>query len=78
MKQTRGFIFKSEAHTAGVAMLPDDPAVTARRMQVELLSHNVAETSRVEVCAGANHTMTGEATQFPGNVGQDVHWIDTE
>lgn len=55
-------------------MLSDDPTMAARRMQVEFLSHDVAETSRVEVSARANHTVTGEATQFPGNIGQDVHW----
>lgn len=55
-------------------MLSNDPAVAAGRVEVKLLSHQVAETCRVQVGARANNTVTGETTQLPGDVGQDVHW----
>ncbi len=55
-------------------MLSDDPAVAAGRVEVELLSHEVAETGRVQVGARANDAVTGETAQLPGHVGQDVHW----
>lgn len=54
-------------------MLSDDPAVAAGRVQVELLSHEVAETGRVQVGAGADDAVTGETAQLPGHVGQNVH-----
>lgn len=55
-------------------MLADDPAVAAGRVEVELLAHEVAETGRVQVGAGADDTVAREAAQLPGHVGQDVHW----
>lgn len=55
-------------------MLSDDPAVAAGRMEVEFLSHEVAKTGRVQVGARANDAVTGETTQLPGHIGQDVHW----
>lgn len=55
-------------------MLSNDPAVTAGRVEVELLCHDVAETGRVQVGTRANDTMTGETTQFPCHIGQDIHW----
>lgn len=55
-------------------MLSDDPAVAAGRVEVELLSHEVAETRRVQVGARANDAVAGETAQLPGHVGQDVHW----
>lgn len=54
-------------------MLSDDPAVAARRVEVELLSHEVAETGRVQVGAGANDAVARETTQLPGHVGENVH-----
>lgn len=57
-------------------MLSDDPAMAAGGVEVELLSHEVAETGRVQVGAGADDAVTGETTQLPGHVGQDVHWKD--
>lgn len=59
-------------------MLPNDPTVAAGRMEVELFSHEVTETGRVQVGARANHSVTGKTTQFPGNIGEDVHWEDNE
>lgn len=69
-------IFRQAAgrHTAGVSVLADDPAVAAGRVEVELLAHEVAETGRVQVGAGADDTVAREAAQLPGHVGQDVHW----
>lgn len=55
-------------------MLADDPAVAAGRVEVELLSHEVAETCGVQVGARADDAVTREAAQLPGHVGQDVHW----
>lgn len=55
-------------------MLPDDPAMAARRVEVELLSHEVAETGGIQVGAGADDTVTWETAQLPGHVCQDVHW----
>lgn len=69
----RDAIFKSQSHTTGVSVLSDDPAVAAGRVEVELLSHEVAETGRVQVGAGADDAVAGEAAQLPGHVGQDVH-----
>lgn len=66
-------VWFTEARTAGVAVLPDDPAVAARRVDVELLANQVAEAGRVQVGAGADDTVTGEAADLPGNIGQDVH-----
>lgn len=60
-------------HTAGVSMLSNDPAMTARGVEVELLSHQVAETGRVQVGARADDAVTWEAAQFPCHIGQDVH-----
>lgn len=54
-------------------MLSNDPAVTARRVEVELLCHDVAETCRVQVGTRANDAMTGETTQLPCHISQDVH-----
>lgn len=54
-------------------MLANNPAVAAGRMEVELLSHDVAETGRVQVGARANDTVTGQATELPCHIGQDVH-----
>lgn len=54
-------------------MLADDPAMAAGGVKAELLSHEVAETGRVQVGAGAYDTVTGEAAQLPGYIGQDVH-----
>lgn len=54
-------------------MLADDPAVAAGGVEVKLLCHEVAETGRVQVGAGADDAVTGEAAQLPGYVGQDVH-----
>lgn len=54
-------------------MLADDPAVAAGRVEVELLSHEVAETCGVQVGARADDAVTREAAQLPGHVGQDVH-----
>lgn len=59
-------------------MLSDDPAVATGRVDVQLLSHEVAETGRVQVGARANDAVTGETTQLPGHVGQDVHWEGEE
>lgn len=59
-------------------MLADDPAVAAGRVDVELLAHEVAETGRVQVGAGADDTVAREAAQLPGHVGQDVHWKETK
>lgn len=55
-------------------MLPDDPAMAARRVEVELLSHEVAETGGIQVGARADDTVTRETAQLPGHVCQDVHW----
>lgn len=55
-------------------MLADDPAVAAGWVEVELLAHEVAETGRVQVGAGADDAVAREAAQLPGHVGQDVHW----
>lgn len=54
-------------------MLSDDPAMAARRVEVKLLPHEVAETGRVQVGAGADDAVTGETAQLPGHVGQNVH-----
>lgn len=54
-------------------MLSDYPAVAARRVEVELLSHEVAETGGVQVGAGADDAVAGETAQLPGHVGQNVH-----
>lgn len=59
-------------------MLADDPAVAAGGVDVELLSHEVAETRGVQVGAGADDAVTGETAQLPGHVGQDVHWRGKE
>lgn len=40
-------------------MLSDDPAVAAWRVEMELLSHEVAETGGVQVGARANDAVTG-------------------
>lgn len=55
-------------------MLSNDPAVTAGRVEVELLCHDVAETGRVQVGTRANDAMAGEPTEFPCHIGQYVHW----
>lgn len=54
-------------------MLPNDPAVAAGRVEVQLLSHDVAETGRVQVGTRADDAVTGQAAQLPGHIGQDVH-----
>ena len=54
-------------------MLSDDPAMAGGRVDVQFLSHQVAETGRVQVGAGANDTVAWETAQLPGDVGQDVH-----
>lgn len=54
-------------------MLPDYPAMAARGVEVKLLSHEVTETGRVQVGAGADDAVTGEPAQLPGHVGQNVH-----
>jgi len=54
-------------------MFSDDPGVAAGRVEVELLSNEVAETGGVQVGARANDAVTGETTQLPGHIGQDVH-----
>lgn len=59
-------------------MLSDDPAMAAGRVEVELLSHDVTETSGVQVSAGANDAVTGETAQLPGHIGQDVDWGGTK
>lgn len=61
-------------HTAGVAVLANDPAVAAGRVEVELFAHEVAETGRVQVGAGADDAVAREAAQLPGHVGQNVDW----
>lgn len=61
-------------HTTRVSVLSNDPAVAAGRVKMELLSHDVAETGRVQVGARANDAVTGETTQLPCHIGQDVHW----
>lgn len=59
--------------TTRVSVLSNDPAVAAGRVKMELLSHDVAETGRVQVGARANDAVTGETTQLPCHIGQDVH-----
>lgn len=59
--------------TAGVSMLSDNPTMAARWVNAQLLSHQVTETSRVQVCATADHTVPGQTAQLPGYVGQDVN-----
>lgn len=55
-------------------MLSDDPAMAAGGVEVELLSHEVTETGRVQVGSGANDAVTRETAQLPGHVGQNVHY----
>lgn len=38
------------------------------------LSHEVAETGRIQVGARANDAVTGETAELPGHIGKDVHW----
>lgn len=69
-----GLVCSQRLRTTGVPVLADDPAVAAGRVDVELLSHQVAEAGRVQVGAGADDAVTGEAAQLPRHVRQDVHW----
>lgn len=59
-------------------MLSDNPAVAACRVEVELLSHEVAESGAVQVSARANDAVTWETTQLPCHVGQDVDCKSTK
>lgn len=59
--------------TAWVSVLSNDPAVATAGVQVELLSHQVAETGRVQVGAAADDAVLGQTAQLPGYVGQDIH-----
>lgn len=59
--------------TAGVAMLSNHPAVAAGCVQTQFLTHQEAESSRVQVGAATDHTVPGKATQLPCHVGQDIN-----
>lgn len=59
--------------TARVSMFSNNPTVAARWVNAQLLSHQVTETSRVQVCAAADDTVPGQTAQLPGHVGQDVN-----
>ncbi len=54
-------------------MFANDPTVAARWVDAQLLSHQITETTRVQVCATANDTVPGQTAQLPGHVGQDVN-----
>lgn len=42
-------------------------------MDTKTLSHQVTETSRVQVGAASNDTVFGKAAQFPGHISQNIH-----
>lgn len=54
-------------------MLSKHPAIKWTGMDAKALGHQVAEAGRVQVSATANDTVLGQATQFPGHIGQHVH-----
>ena len=47
------------ALTAGVTVLSNNPAMTAGRMELQLLPHQVAEAAGVQVGATADHAVPG-------------------
>lgn len=53
-------------------MLAQDPAVEAAGVDPQLVGHQEAEPSRVQVGAAADDAVLGEAAQLPGHVGQHV------
>lgn len=59
--------------TAGVSVLAQHPAVEGAGVDAQLLGHEEAETSGVQVCAAADDAVFGQTAQFPGHVGQHVH-----
>lgn len=59
--------------TAGVAVLPQDPAIEAAGVDPQLVGHQEAESGRVQVGAAADDAVLGEAAQLPGHVGQHVN-----
>lgn len=60
--------------TAGISVLSHDPSVAAQGVDAQPLSHEVAETGRVQIAATANNAVFGEATDLPGHIGQNIHW----
>lgn len=54
-------------------MLSNHPAVAAGWVQTQFLTHQEAETGRVQVGAATDHTVPGKATQFPCHIGQDIN-----
>lgn len=59
--------------TTGVSVLSQDVTVEAAGMDTQFLRHGVTEAGGVQVGAAANDTVLWKATQFPGNIGQNIH-----
>ena len=59
-------------------MLSNDPAVAAWRRNAQLLADEVSQTSRVQVGATANDTVSWQTAELPGDIGQDVDWIGND
>lgn len=59
--------------TTGVSMLSNNPAMAAERMDIQPLTHEVAETGRVQIATTSNNTVLRKATDFPGHIGQNIH-----
>lgn len=54
-------------------MFSQDPAVEAAGVDPQFFSHQKPEACRVQVGATADDAVFGEATQFPGDIGQNIH-----
>ena len=62
--------------TTSVSMFSQDPPVEAAGVDSQFVSHQEAEAGRVQVGAAADDAVLGEAAQFPGHVGQNVHCLN--
>lgn len=59
--------------TAGVSVLPQDPAVEAAGVDAQFVGDQEAEAGRVQVGAAADDAVLGKAAELPGHVGQHVN-----
>lgn len=64
-----------EVRTTTVTVLPNYIRMAGRRRYVQFLREQIAEPGGVEVRSRADHTVLGQATDLPGHVGQDIHWV---
>lgn len=62
-------------HTTTVAMLSNDPSMTAARCYIQPLTHQEPKPTRVQVGARTNHPVLRQPAQLPRHVGQYVHGV---